>query len=328
MHLSNDFNGDGRSDVLLRDFAGAIHFLYGSPSGGLATGPSLGWTAVTTIVGTGDFNGDGRQDILLNGGYSNPQGSLLISALQTVTAGFQSDWDAATMLPATWSVIGTGDFNGDGKTDVLLRNDDGSISDWLVGPADSTIVDVADAPFIPNPLFFQNPGNQWHVVGTGDFNGDGRSDILWRHDSGLIVDWLGQPNGSLRDNGSSFLVNPGNQWQVAGTGDFNGDGRTDILWRHDSGVVVDWLGQSNGSFVDNASNFLVNPGTHWNVADVGDFNGDGFADILWRHDTGLIVDWLGQANGSFVDNAANSLINLSSDWQVQPNLSGAGAWDY
>jgi hypothetical protein len=34
----------------------------------------------------------------------------------------------------------------------------------------------------------------WHVVGTGDFNGDGKSDILWRHDSGYVVEWLMNSN--------------------------------------------------------------------------------------------------------------------------------------
>jgi len=41
-----------------------------------------------------------------------------------------------------------------------------------------------------------NLGASWHVVGTGDFNGDSRSDILWQNESGQVTDWLGQPNGT------------------------------------------------------------------------------------------------------------------------------------
>ena len=63
---------------------------------------------------------------------------------------------------------------------------------------------------------------------------------------------MGQPNGSFVDNG--LTINPGGSWHVVGTGDFNGDGRTDILWRNDSGRVTDWLAQSNGSFVGNGLN--------------------------------------------------------------------------
>src|SRR5688572_24056539 len=64
-----------------------------------------------------------------------------------------------------------------------------------------------------------------------DFDGDCRSDILWRHSAtgenhlflmnGQVVAWRG-PLGVLTDPA----------WQVKGIGDFDGDGRADILWRH------------------------------------------------------------------------------------------------
>ena len=46
----------------------------------------------------------------------------------------------------------------------------------------------------------------WHVDGTGDFNGDGRDDILWRHNSGTLTNWLGTANGSFADNCSVFAT--------------------------------------------------------------------------------------------------------------------------
>ena len=311
----NDLNGDGRSDIVLRDDSGTINFSYGTADGGFTAGPSLSWAETTTIVGTGDFNGDGRYDLLF-GGFSDASPTLLISALQTVGAGFQPDWEAATMVPGGWSVVGTGDFNGDQRTDILLRNIDGAITSWLIGPPDATIVDVPDAPFVPNPLFNRNPGANWHVAGTSDFNGDGRVDILWRADDGTTTNWLGQGNGNFADNWSVFHRNPGSNWHVAGTGDFNGDGIADILWRADDGTITNWLGEANGSFADNWNVFHRNPGTNWHVAGTGDYNGDGRADILWRAEDGTFTDWLGQANGSIADNWDVYHTNPGTNWHV------------
>jgi hypothetical protein len=50
---------------------------------------------------------------------------------------------------------------------------------------------------------------------------------------------------------------------VPHAGDFNGDGRDDVVWRNDNGT--DLLGQPNGSFVGNIANLNVNPGTDWHV---------------------------------------------------------------
>ena len=69
--------------------------------------------------------------------------------------------------------------------------------------------------------------SNWHIIGTGDFNGDARADLLWRSDSGQVGIW--QMNGAQRIDllpGASTT-----NWHILGTGDFNGDGRSDILWR-------------------------------------------------------------------------------------------------
>ena len=79
----------------------------------------------------------------------------------------------------------------------------------------------------------------WSVVGIGDFNGDGKSDILWRNTNGnvghLADEWHADP---LNDRLSKMCPTPG---QIVGTGDFNGDGKSDILWRNANGDVGLWL---------------------------------------------------------------------------------------
>ena len=115
------------------------------------------------------------------------------------------------------------------------------------------------------------------AAGIGDFNGDGKDDILWRNTStGTNAIWGGASSGSgLAVNAVGDL-----NWKVAGIGDFNGDGSDDILWRNTStGVNTIWRNASSATVQAVTSVGDLN----WKVAGTGDFNGDGTDDILWRN---------------------------------------------
>ena len=85
-----------------------------------------------------------------------------------------------------------------------------------------------------------NPGPSWQIKDTGDFNGDGKSDILWQNDDGTPAIWL--MNGStVLSNSAAGPFNPGPTWHIKGTGDFNGDGKSDILWQGQDGTAAVWL---------------------------------------------------------------------------------------
>ena len=76
-----------------------------------------------------------------------------------------------------------------------------------------------------------NPGPGWNAVGTGDFNGDGHSDILFQNTSGQVAIW--EMDGTTdRSAAGPVASNPGPSWKAVGTGDFNGDGNSDILWQN------------------------------------------------------------------------------------------------
>jgi len=307
--VRNDFNGDGRSDVLWRNVDGQLSNWLGTASGGFTPNNANAATFVPTawqIVGTGDFNGDGRDDIL----WRHTDGTLS-NWLATANGGYvANDANAAVVVPTSWNVVGTGDFNGDGRDDILWRNTNGTVSDWLgTATGGFTANDANAARFVPT---------DWHVVGTGDFNGDGRDDVLWRNTNGQISDWLGQANGGFLLNDDIALTNVATSWHVVGTGDFNGDGRDDILWRNDNGQLSNWLGQANGGFVNNGANSGTFVPIAWSVVAVGDYNGDGRDDILWRHTDGTISNWLGNANGSFTPNDANAAAPVPVSWEVQP----------
>jgi hypothetical protein len=81
--------------------------------------------------------------------------------------------------------------------------------------------------------------NAWRIQGVGDFNKDGRADILWRETYGALYVWFMNGTSVI---GSSFLAAIDNSWQVEGVADLNGEGHADILWRHPaSSATYVWL---------------------------------------------------------------------------------------
>jgi hypothetical protein len=161
----------------------------------------------------------------------------------------------------------------------------------------------------------------WRIAATADFNRDGHPDFLWRSPSTRKNEiWL--MNGPDRISRHPLPASePG--WDIAGTGDFNGDGYPDIIWREpESNYTVAWLLDGpnwNGSFGWISLN--QNPFT-WNLAATGDFNNDGYTDIIWRDRySGENVMWL-----------MNGMELLKSiDLQPQPDLgyelAGTGSFN-
>ncbi|MHC4219480.1 MAG: FG-GAP-like repeat-containing protein [Planctomycetota bacterium] len=175
-----------------------------------------------------------------------------------------------------WFVAGMGDFNGDGRAhDILWRHEiTGENAIWLMD----------GLSLLPGSGSIQATGStDWIVAGTGDFNGDGRSDILWRHQvNGRNALWLMDAGTRLSESGLLAVVRD-SDWRVAGTGDFNGDGKCDILWRNRvTGRNALWLMDGLARLPESGSIPTVDD-TSWAVVGIGDFNGDGYSDILWRH---------------------------------------------
>jgi hypothetical protein len=144
----------------------------------------------------------------------------------------------------------------------------------------------------------------WQVVDLADFNGDGKSDVLWRNmnatspDAGKLYIWM--MDGSNVIGGTGYTASQADLgWRVDGVGDLNGDGKDDIVWRKtgagvDQGAVFLWT--MNGTNLTGAR-YLDPISEDWQVQGLGDFNGDGKMDILWRNDgsagdTGKLYIWM------------------------------------
>ena len=96
---------------------------------------------------------------------------------------------------------------------------------------------------------------------AGDFNGDGKADILWQNTDGTPAVWL--MDGTSLISGANVGFNPGPAWQVHDTGDFNGDGKADILWQNTDGTPAVWL--MDGTNLDQRRQCRLQSGRNWHV---------------------------------------------------------------
>ena len=160
-------------------------------------------------------------------------------------------------VPLTWAIVGAGDFNGDGKTDLLWRDSSGNTAIWFF--TSNSRADVPAPPIVSSTGGIGNVPTTWSVVGTGDFNGDGMADIVWRDNLGNTSIWL--MNGASVLSAAS-IGNVPTTWSIALTGDFDGDGKADLLWRDNLGNTAIWF--MNGTMVAFTAG-VGNVSTVWTV---------------------------------------------------------------
>ena len=168
----------------------------------------------------------------------------------------------------------TGDFNGDGRTDLAVANSDDNDVSILLGNGDGTFQNQVTYAVGSDPV----------ALVTGDFNGDGRTDLaVANSDDNDVSILLGNGDGTFQ-NQVTYAV--GSCPDALVTGDFNGDGRTDLAVANSgSNDVSILLGNGDGTFTD-PGQFATTPHSTPLVADV---NGDGTDDVLVVDGAGNIL---------------------------------------
>ena len=227
------------------------------------------------IITTTDPNFGGN-DIIFGG---TGEDQLLGGTGEDFIAG-DNGVDPNVLASGEWSIVGQGDFNGDGREDLVWRNRvRGDVAVWLMNGKD--VLDFAIvAPGVPL---------NWEIEGVHDLNNDGKADLIWREQiQGGVAVWL--MNGKRVIDGSLVPSIPLN-WSIVGVHDLNNDGKGDLIWREKfQGDVAVWL--MDGKNVIDAG--LV-PGIplNWSISHIGDLNNDGKADLIWREQfQGGVAVWL------------------------------------
>ncbi|MGC2299258.1 MAG: FG-GAP-like repeat-containing protein [Acidobacteriaceae bacterium] len=246
--------------------------------------------SVTVIGGSGDQTPTGS--VVLSSGTYNSAGTTLSNGVASITV-------LAGQLAAGSDTL-TATYTPDSSSAYIYNS--------ATGTAPVTVAQAIGSCTTANPNPNPNPAS---FAAVADFNGDCKSDILWRNTgTQQVYEWF--MNGTTYPSSGS-PGSPTADWVIQGVGDFNGDGKADILWRNsDTGEVFIWL--MNGSTLS-SSGSLGYVSSDWSVAGVGDFNGDGKADILWwNSSTGQVYVWF--INGTTMS-GGGSVSYISGGWTIQ-----------
>jgi len=266
-----DFNGDGKPDLAVTNSgSNSVSIFLGNGDGTFTLKSSFSSIEPSpSVIVVGDFNGDGIPDIVITCNILFP--ASLVHGYVVIFKGngdgtFTEIGTPASAANVEYSWIAVGDFNGDGKLDLVVADHTDGKALILLGNGNGTFT-----------LKSTLTTGMWPAnVVTGDFNGDGKLDLaVANYESGGEVQiFLGNGNGTFSLKSSPAV---GAGLEAMAVGDFNRDGILDIAAiNYATNTMSILLGNGDGTFTLNSS---IATGTQPEFAVVADFNGDGWPDV-------------------------------------------------
>ncbi|MDA1362226.1 VCBS repeat-containing protein [Glycomyces luteolus] len=313
-----DLDDDGYDEFLSRWNYDGRYYLYASTGGVIELDPSLyvgdDTRRFDQVVGVGDLTRDGTPDIVAP---NLRNGQLIRYTIDTEWSGYDpgtvigsSGWNAMR-LPVI-QLDRTYDYDYNGFSDVVAQRK--SDKDLYLYWGTTTGI-----------------GSRWNLCDNctgitsasagGDYNSDGRTDLLYRTSTGDLYVAPGLDTGEA---GFANAIRVGSGWNsmsaITGGHDFNSDGKDDLVARASStGYLYLYPGNGNGTF---GSRKQI--GTGWNgmreISAVGDMNHDGYADVLAvRSSNSCLYLYAGNGNGT-----VKSGVEVTCGWGGYDQITGVG----
>jgi hypothetical protein len=271
-----DLTGEGRSDIVLQNSSTSAVAAWNMNGSTITAGSNIATpTSDWKVVATGDLEGDGHADIILQNSSTGAIAEWRMNGLSMISGA------NVTIPVAMQRVVGTYDFNHDGKADIIVQNvTTGSVAEWQMNGATIAAAQVIATPNMAqraiatgniggDAIVFQNTNtgdvSRWlidgftltagkvigtaaaaRLIATGDFNVDGVDDLLFQADTNTNAVSVWRLNAAGDITSAIAFATPISTQKVLGTGDYDGDGRAEVLLQNSSNNTVS-MWQTDGT---------------------------------------------------------------------------------